>query len=111
MDRKSLINKLNEYIPVIEKDMYQHTIDVNEMSMLQLRDNLLGMGHILEEDFDNQIYVINILAGFANKNPAVVVVKIDETKLNFVSYAKEGIINQHTAEKAVNMIVNKIKTI
>ncbi len=108
MDNRDLISKLNEYITIKENQLYQYSIDVNEMNMIDLRDILLGMGTILDEDFNNQTYIINILSGFASKNPAVVAVKLDRTKLIFAAYAKEGLISQHTAEKAVKKIVNNI---
>lgn len=103
-----MLKKLNDYIPANKKGLVEKTIDFNNKDFNNLRDSLLGVGTILEEDFDDNIYVLNVPAGFAGKNAAIVVVMLEENVLKLLSYAKEGLINQHTADGAVNRIIKSI---
>ncbi len=107
MDYSLLIDRIKNYTDICEAHLEKKTIDVEEVSFLKLRDTLLGMGKILEEDFENEVYIINIPSGFASKNRAVVGIQLLNQKMNLVGYAKEGIINQHTASKAIDKIVKK----
>lgn len=47
---------------------------IRDCSFVKLRDSLIGMGQILEEDFEKQVYVIAIRSGTANMNTAVVAI-------------------------------------
>ena len=110
MDKKALIKKMKEFISVKEKELEEKVIDVDNISFTNLRDSLIGLGTILDEDFDIHSYVINVPSGIANKNNAVVAVQLSENKLFFLGYAKEGLINQHTAFKAIEKTVKCISS-
>lgn len=101
MDRSGKIAILNKYVPVKEKDIFESKIDFQGKNIMNLRDALIELGTVLEEDCDNQIYVATIPSGIANKNEATVLFNLHENELEIISYAKEGLINQHSAEKAV----------
>lgn len=108
MDNDLLIKKMNLFISVRENGLKQITTNVESMSFANLRDCLIGLGTILDEDFDIETYVINVSAGMANKNCAVVVAQLKENELLLLSYAKEGIISQHTAEKAIDKVLKRV---
>lgn len=105
MDKRVLINKMKMFISIKEKGLEERIVDVHNMSFANLRDSLIGLGTIIDEDFDIHSYVINVPSGIANKNKAVVAVQLYENKLLLVGYAKEGLINQHTASKAIEKTV------
>ena len=47
------------------------------------------------------------MSGFANQNTATVAIKLTGgNKLELAGYAREGIIKQHTVEKAVEVLKN-----
>ena len=105
---KELLEKLGLYTSFEEKNIvYKETVPKN-MSFSNLRDRLIGLGTIIEEDFHANIYVLIVMAGIKNMNSAIVVIKLTHEKLLFASYAKEGIINQHTANKAIDKVIKKI---
>lgn len=87
-----------------EKGMILKQAAVTKLTFAQLRDSLLGLGRILEEDFENKIYVISIAAGVADRNAAVVAVRLSGDSLDFAGYAREGLIKQHTAEQAIEKV-------
>ena len=104
--KKELVSKLKSLIRLKEENIYNDEIEIQPMSFVQLRDKLIGKGTILDEDFEKQIYTINIMSGFANQNTATIAIKLAGNKLELAGYAREGIIKQHTVEKAVEVLKN-----
>lgn len=100
MDKNFLTEKLSEYVRI--KDELVETEEISEkVSMLKIRDTLLIIGNILKEDLDEEFYIGTINAGIANKNIAFIIIKKNEGNLAICCYAREGLIKQHTARKAI----------
>lgn len=76
----------------------------SKKTILYVRDFLCTVGKVLLEDIDNQVYIANIPAGAFNKNYAVVVLKFEKDKLHVFATAQEGLLNQHTCDKAITKI-------
>jgi hypothetical protein len=104
--KKELVSKLKSLIRLKEENIYNDEIEIQPMSFNQLRDKLIGKGTILDEDFEKQIYTINVMSGFANQNTAIIAIKLTGNKLELAGYAREGIIKQNTVEKAVEVLKN-----
>lgn len=62
---------------------------------------LFKCGTILEDDPVENTFSGIIMAGSLNMNPAFVVVWADGICIHIKASAKEGLIKQHTAEKAI----------
>jgi len=72
---------------------------------------LFECGNILEEDtVENTISGI-IMSGSLNMNPAFVVIWADGTFIHIKASAKEGLIKQHTAEKAIAIFKSALLSI
>ena len=108
MDKKALIKKMKEYTSFKEKDVEERTLDVKEMSLTNLRDSLIGLGTILDEDLELNSYIISVSAGVANMNGAIVAVQLDDGDIYLLGYAREGLINQHTARKAMDKVEKRV---
>lgn len=108
MHNKELLDKLKSYIHVNENGIIYEEMITQNLSFQNLRDKLIGLGKILEEDDNAKIYVIAIMAGVGNANSAVVAMKLADDKLLIAGYAKEGFINQHTANQAIDKVMKKI---
>ena len=54
----------------------------------------------------HEVRAKNIMSGFANQNTATIAIKLTDNKLELAGYAREGIIKQHTVEKAVEVLKN-----
>ena len=99
-DKNFLTGKLSEYVRI--KDELVETEEISEkVSMLKIRDTLLLIGNIIKEDLDEEFYIGTINAGIANKNIAFIIIKKNEGNLAVCCYAREGLIKQHTARKAI----------
>lgn len=105
---EELIAKLNKFIVFAEFGAYRERLKGGILSFSELRDKIIGNGKILDEDFEYQIYTINILAGIANMNSAIVAIKLYQDTIEMVGYAKEGIISQHTAKHAIRKLKRSI---
>jgi len=110
MKRTEIFSKISEFIPVKENQIVEMVINTEKTTFTNVRDRLIGLGKILEENFDNTYYVINVPAGVANKNAAVILVKWSEKSISLYGYAKEGLINQHTADKAIEKVIKRLET-
>ena len=58
----------------------------------------------MEENVEEQIYVVSIKAGLLGINNAIIICKMNTGKLILVGFAREGVIKQHTCEKAMDKI-------
>ena len=84
-----------------EKDSYQAAYQ-------NAKDALLHCGKLLEEDtFSGEITGI-AFAGIKDMNPAVLVIQVEQENLKISAFAKEGLISQHTAEKAIDKFVRAL---
>lgn len=108
MEKMLLVERINEYVLVKEKSLVEKDVPVNNMTFTNLRDRIIGIGKILEENFEHNFYIVNVPAGVAYKNHAVVAIQLCEENVAFLAYATEGLINQHTAEKAIDIVIEKI---
>ncbi len=105
MDKEILVKKMKNYIPVKDNGLEERTADVADMTFINLRDSLIGLGTILDEDFSLNSYIAEVPAGIAGKNRAIVAIQLKGNKLYLLGYAKEGLINQHTAAKALDKVL------
>lgn len=76
---------------------------------MKLFETLVKIGVILEEIEKGTTYIVSVKAGFLNMNTAVIVLNYQDDRLFLAGYAPEGIINQHTSEKAIGKVVDGLK--
>lgn len=108
MNKKALIEKMKDYMDFKEKEVEEKKIDVRNMTFTNLRDCLIGLGTILDEDFDLLSYIVSVPAGVANMNNALVAIQLIHNVLYMFGYAPEGLINQHTAKNAMDKVEKRI---
>lgn len=108
MDYSKLNNVLLKTFDISEDTIENYSLEVNNLPFLKLRDILMKLGTIYLEDFENQIYVATIKGGFFKMNNAHTAIQLDENCLKLSISAKEGLLNQHTIEGAINELKNNI---
>lgn len=92
---------------VLQMTVYT-SVPVGEKNILHIRDAFILLGDVVEENLDENRYVGCIKAGIGNANPAILIAALEKDKIYIAAYATEGIINQHTARKAVKKLVKKL---
>ena len=106
-----IMDKLYSYVLAKENEVVIKEYFVDNITFDNLRDCLIGNAKILEEDFEKQIYVVTVDSCINNINGALIVIqRVNNNKLSLAGYAREGWINQHTAEKAILKIIEQIKS-
>ncbi|MBR6382990.1 MAG: hypothetical protein IKS56_03300 [Lachnospiraceae bacterium] len=84
-------------------------IMVEGVSFDPVGTRLAMIGKILEYNEKKKTYVVCITVGVANANPCIVVVYVGEDAIIADAYAREGLIKQHTAKKAIKKLKENIE--
>lgn len=114
---KKLENAVKKYEPGADKKLLSkvktqcsyETIDCKGLRFKQLRDKLLLIGTILEEDEQNNTYVAVVNAGIKNGNPCIMVTNLAADQVAIYAFAREGLIKQQTAKKAIEILKKKLE--
>ncbi len=70
-------------------------------AFLNARNALIESGKVLREERNKGLIEGLVFSGLGNMNPAVLVISVEKNTIYISAYAKEGLIKQHTAEKAI----------
>lgn len=108
-NKEKMIEYIKVYLNIDKNRIVETKCSVKNMTLSMLRDSLVGLGRILDENITESLYVIEMNAGFVGLNHAVIVVQLDNNTLTFIGGAREGLVNQHTAEKAIDRLVKKLQ--
>lgn len=108
MNKKTLTEKLSEFIQIKEELVETEEIEA-DVSVLKIRDTLLRMGDLLKENLEEEYYIGTIRAGIGNKNTAYIIIKKNKKILDVCCYAREGLIKQHTARKAIDKFERELQ--
>ncbi|MBQ9488501.1 MAG: hypothetical protein IJU80_01055 [Lachnospiraceae bacterium] len=108
MKPSELDQLLIEIFQVNPKNTERHVFKVCNLKILKLRDVLVQIGHICQENLEKQEYVATMGAGFRKANIAYLAMRLEEDKLYISINAKEGFVNQHTCKGAIHELKKKL---
>lgn len=130
MDLSSkLVKYLENFIFDMERDrVIQDRFSVSGLTYLKLRECILNCGMVLEEIPEEQIMIAVIKAGFFRLNRAILAVHFaagdmendmekhmeegtEGAEILLSGYAGEGLIRQHTVEKAIIRLKKELMTV
>ena len=101
-----LNNILINYIGQSEKNVFFETSFIAaNLSFKKIGEILMGESKIIEELPEENIYIVSVKILF---NPATAAIEVKDGQINIVAAAREGLIKQHTAKKAVDKIKSAI---
>ena len=121
MDKKQmdqfLIKAVKKFEPGVNEKMLEKVskqseyaeLQIDGISFLAVRDKLILLGKVLEENEKKKLYTGCINAGVGNSNPCILVVYVNENQVVIDAFAREGLINQHTAKKAVKKLKESLQ--
>lgn len=78
------------------------------VSFQKIRDAVLGMGRVLEENQEEQYYLTIVDVGLS---AAVLIARASEGIAEAAAYAEEGIIRQQLAHKALEMFKTRLASL
>lgn len=88
---------------------YEEIIPINKENSIEYYKKILEKkGKILEYDELNQRLMAMVGSGFFNLNPTILVLHVINHELSISAAAKEGLIKQHSAKKAVRKFISLI---
>ena len=90
------------------KRMESVSIEDPGVSFQKIRDAVLGMGRILEENQEEQYYLLIANVGLS---AAVLVARASEGVAEAAAYAEEGIIRQQLTHKALEMFKTRLSSL
>jgi hypothetical protein len=100
------INKVAKLLPSIS---FSSKVEVANKDNFELCINTLSKyGTLVETDEDSQTIIAVVGSGISNLNPTAVVIKIIDNTVYAIATAKEGLIKQHSAEKAVKQFFDML---
>ena len=121
MDKKQmdqfLIKAVKKFEPGVNEKMLEKVskqseyeeLQIDGITFLAVRDKLILLGKVLEENEKKKLYTGCINAGVGNSNPCILVVYVNVNMVVIDAFAREGLINQHTAKKAVKKLKESLR--
>lgn len=94
----------NSISTLIKKHSTNDSMKKKGVTLKHLREAIVVNGDILEENIDEQSYIAVIQTGFMKATRALVVAVLQDEDIYFAAYAKEGLIKQKLAQKAIELI-------
>lgn len=97
-----LKNILTNYISNTKTNVFfEDSFNFNNTSFKKIGEILTSVGTIIEEVANENIYIVSVKILF---NCATVAIELKDEKINLVACAREVLIKQHTAKRAVEKI-------
>lgn len=109
MEKEELIKILKQYISFDENEVFYKSEIIDEISLIKVKEAILGYGEIFTQNLEEGYIIASLTKGISAFSNATVVISVDENKVNILSYAKEGLINQNIALKNIDNIISLIK--
>lgn len=88
------------------RESYSAKVAVSRVSPLKFRSVLTGLGRIVEEKLNELYWVSTVKVG---SNEALLIMKIVDGYVSIAACAHEGLIPQHIAKKAVEVVLSRLK--
>lgn len=91
-------------IETLKPKVIEDKVGLKNPKDIYIRDKITGMGTILLENLDEHYYITTVKIGLFGNVLASAIIHRNEDIAEIAVYAKEGIIPQHLAEKAMDKI-------
>lgn len=96
---------------LLKKHTLTENVCVTGITLEHLRKTVVACGNILEENTDEQFIIAVIPTGRMNATRALIAVVLQNEILQFAAYAKEGLIKQHLAQRAIDSIKDRLRIV
>ena len=70
----------------------------------KLANAIMTVGKVLQQSDDGKSYIAAIGSGVGNMNVAMIAIELDGERLEMLAVAREGLIKQQTAKKAISRV-------
>lgn len=102
------IETISKKLPTISSN---DVVTINKENPLEYCKSLIEQqGKILEYDEVGHKLIAMVGSGFSDLNPTILVLSVIDNKVFISASAKEGLIKQHSAEKAIKKFIQQVTT-
>lgn len=91
-----------------KQSVYKQITIARDDAYRALWASAIECGQILLDDKESGSLDTLVKGGLGNMNPALLVVHVSGKKADIIAFAKEGLVKQHTAEKAIDRLISNI---
>ncbi|MBO4636907.1 MAG: hypothetical protein J5685_07150 [Clostridiales bacterium] len=102
------INAVSSVAASLKTHCAYESFDSGYVTYAVLKSAVIDLGETISDDKDHDRIIARIPSGIGGFNPAIVVVASDNGTVHLLAYAKEGLIKQHSAEKAIRAIRERL---
>ena len=102
LKKKRFINDVTK----AKKEVMTECVALPNVNDLTIRDAIIGMGTILEEDLENHYYITSVRAGTFGNVLTYAFLQRNDSSVEIIVFAHEGLVKQHLGEKTLR----KLKT-
>lgn len=95
--------------PIKEADCAECIVPAGCINFIRVQEILLEMGELLDIDTGKQTVTVSISAGLLHSARALAVVQLTGEMLVMGTYAREGLIRQNIAGKALEELKSRVE--
>jgi len=100
---KVIIDKLRPY-DIKENKVVFDRFEIEDYTLKKIEELIISVAQILDFDEEKSVLTVAVKAGSFNMHEAVLALIKEDGVIHLGAYASEGLISQHTSEKAIKRI-------
>jgi len=104
-----LEKELLDFVDIEKEKIYNTTIPSDRLTILQIRDRITGIGEIVHEDLDNNVYIIMFTSGEPARQKSFSAVGLLDDKIYICSYSNKLVGKSDLSKNNTEIIIDKIK--
>ena len=91
------------------KGVETESLNCRDISYQKLKEAALKSGNLLEADSKKQLIVVSVPVGAMKASHALLVARLEESRIDIGAYFKEGLIKQRGAREAIECISHQLQ--
>ena len=108
VSEKTINDHLEKYIDVDKQNGAKIDCEVNDVTLEKLRNTLYQFGDILDQDIENNMFIVSMKSGFLNSSQTLVCAILDKNEIHYRLYNASNDIDNKYAQNVVDKINKKL---
>lgn len=94
---------------LLKKGVEMESLNCGDMSFQKLKEAALKSGILLEADTKKKLVVVSVPVGAMKASQALLVARLEDSRIDIAAYFKEGLIKQGGARQAIEYISHQLQ--
>ena len=108
IDEKTINGYIGKYIDISKQKGVNIDCEIEEVSLEKLRNTLYQFGDILEQDIENNMFIVSMKSKFFYANQTLVCIVLENNKIHYKVYNATNDLDNNSAKNIVNKINRKL---